>query len=197
VEKEIKSRSTIRREQMHHDILETAARLIAEKGSQTVSLEEIAKEADIARKTLYNHFNNKEAIIDELILPVCNHARDYLMKVDQSNHASLEDIWTYCLELWKEDDFKIKLLYKVSIEDYAHINESKHGFIILFMKLLKRISTFQNMTDVELKTFSDIIYATYMPLLQSLGNKKGYEKTFRTGMTGLIEGIWNQSPEQN
>lgn len=42
----------------------TAFRLFEERGVNAVSMEQIAEASDVARATLYNHFPNKEALID-------------------------------------------------------------------------------------------------------------------------------------
>lgn len=48
-------------------IIRTAMDLFTQSGIDSVSMEQIAEKADIARGTLYNHFQVKEAIIAEYI----------------------------------------------------------------------------------------------------------------------------------
>jgi Transcriptional regulator len=48
-------------------IIEVALELFQRQGFNNTTMEQIASEADIARKTLYNHFPVKEAIIDEYV----------------------------------------------------------------------------------------------------------------------------------
>lgn len=48
-------------------IVRAAVDLFQRKGFNSTTMEEIAEEADIARKTLYNHFPVKEAIVDEYV----------------------------------------------------------------------------------------------------------------------------------
>ena len=45
-------------------LTDTAFTLFGERGVDAVSMEEIAEASDVARATLYNHFPNKEALID-------------------------------------------------------------------------------------------------------------------------------------
>ncbi len=48
-------------------IIEVALDLFQRQGFNNITMEQIASKADIARKTLYNHFPVKEAIIDEYV----------------------------------------------------------------------------------------------------------------------------------
>jgi TetR/AcrR family transcriptional regulator len=57
------------RERLHHkkEILETALRLFSEKGFHNVVMQEIAEASEFSVGTLYNFFNSKEALFEELI----------------------------------------------------------------------------------------------------------------------------------
>ncbi|MGZ2748565.1 TetR/AcrR family transcriptional regulator [Burkholderia stagnalis] len=52
-----------KRIQMLAHLAETAARLFDAHGYDTVTMEQIAAEADVAKRTLYNHFPTKEAVL--------------------------------------------------------------------------------------------------------------------------------------
>ncbi len=64
----IEKLSRRQRERLQHrnEILAVALRLFAEKGFHSVSMQEIAGEAEFATGTLYNFFTSKEAMFDEL-----------------------------------------------------------------------------------------------------------------------------------
>jgi AcrR family transcriptional regulator len=183
------SRTTKKRDKLHHDILSVAARLICEKGSLGVTLEEISLHADVARKTVYNHFENKEALIKELVMPVCNHAMAYLERFGHELPLSMDHIWNYCIELWEQEDLHAMLLYQVSPEDYPNLGKNKHGFILMFRKLMERIPEFNGRSTEELTQLANAIYMTYMPLLQSLDDREDYKNKFRQAMTGLTLGL--------
>jgi TetR/AcrR family transcriptional regulator, regulator of autoinduction and epiphytic fitness len=51
-------------------IVEAAARLFLERGFGSVSMDELAEAADVARRTLYNQFASKEEIFREMLLRV-------------------------------------------------------------------------------------------------------------------------------
>lgn len=183
------TRTTRRRDKIHNDILDVASRLICEKGSSAVSLDEISRYADVARKTVYNHFENKEALINELVMPVCEHARNYLKKLQTISNPTLDDIWSYCLELWDNKELNSVLLYQITAEDYSNIKESRHGFIIMFSRLLERIPEYQTFSTKKIINTAEIIYDTYIPILQNITDDKDYHEKFRRAMTGMIQGI--------
>ena len=50
----------------HVELIETAVRLIAEKGVEALSMAALAREVGINRTTVYYHFDSKEALIEEV-----------------------------------------------------------------------------------------------------------------------------------
>lgn len=61
------SRLERKKEGTKKKIIAVAMNLFKEQGFNATTMEQIAKEADIAKGTLYNYFSVKEAIIDEYI----------------------------------------------------------------------------------------------------------------------------------
>jgi len=55
-----------RSQKRYDDILETAANLLIEKGFESATTNEIAERAEISVGSLYQYFNNKEAIVTAL-----------------------------------------------------------------------------------------------------------------------------------
>ena len=60
-------RSDRKRENTKRNILDVSIKLFRKQGVDGTSMEQIAEVADIARRTLYNYFPAKEAIINEFI----------------------------------------------------------------------------------------------------------------------------------
>ncbi|MFX4262842.1 TetR/AcrR family transcriptional regulator [Pelotomaculum propionicicum] len=75
-------------------IVKVAMELIQRQGFDSTTMEQIAEEADIARKTLYNHFPVKEAIVDEYV----RGASKGLARETLSNLYKLPDTKTRLLE---------------------------------------------------------------------------------------------------
>lgn len=62
-----KGRTERKKRETRQKIIKAALDLIQQQGFDKTTMEQIAEEADVARKTLYNYFPVKEAIIDEYV----------------------------------------------------------------------------------------------------------------------------------
>ncbi len=76
------SRTEKRKQRTRLKIIRVAIELIQRQGFQATTMDQIATEADIARKTLYNHFPVKEAIVDTYVrnqsMELANTTRQHL-----------------------------------------------------------------------------------------------------------------------
>jgi AcrR family transcriptional regulator len=57
-----------RSDEVHQRMLQAALRLFAERGFESTSMDAIAREAGVAKPTLYNHWADKEALMMEVML---------------------------------------------------------------------------------------------------------------------------------
>lgn len=67
IKEEVLSRTERKKIETRKRIIETTVKLINEKGYDGATMEQIAEGADIAKKTLYNYYPEKEAIISDYI----------------------------------------------------------------------------------------------------------------------------------
>ncbi|SDH47920.1 TetR/AcrR family transcriptional regulator [Desulfosporosinus hippei] len=63
----VEGRIERKKKETRQKIIRAAMDLIQRQGFDNTTMEQIAEEADVARKTLYNHFPVKEAIVDEYV----------------------------------------------------------------------------------------------------------------------------------
>src|ERR1700732_302166 len=68
--------SKARRGDSRSTIIDAAERLFLQRGFGSVSMDELAEEAGLARRTLYNQFSRKEEILREMPLRVSWHLED-------------------------------------------------------------------------------------------------------------------------
>lgn len=80
------------REQMHlarEDAIVTAVnRLLAEKGFEAMTLDEVAIEVGVAKASLYKHFSSKEELASAAMVRVMDRARAFLDQLDNADGAS-------------------------------------------------------------------------------------------------------------
>lgn len=55
-------------DQLQESILQTAARMFHQKGIRNVSIDEICSELRISKKTFYTHFQQKEELVDAVLI---------------------------------------------------------------------------------------------------------------------------------
>ena len=85
-------------------IIETVNRLLAEKGFEAMTVDEVAAEVGIAKASLYKHFNSKEELACAAMVRAMQRAQSFIAELDPSG-APLDKLkavtrWTMQLKLW-------------------------------------------------------------------------------------------------
>ncbi|KAF1075708.1 TetR/AcrR family transcriptional regulator [Halodesulfovibrio sp. MK-HDV] len=89
------SRKEREREQHRKEIMDAAMRLFAEHGYHSVSMQEIASEAEFATGTLYKFFSSKRELFREIMIGVVEDISSELRPVFQSDADPLTIIGTF------------------------------------------------------------------------------------------------------
>ncbi|MDP2918637.1 MAG: TetR/AcrR family transcriptional regulator, partial [Dehalococcoidia bacterium] len=76
-------------------ITEIAARIFADRGYYGARLEDVAKQLDVTRASLYYHVKNKEAILKEICDTVLETALEDSRKIEKSDLSPLEKLRLY------------------------------------------------------------------------------------------------------
>lgn len=138
-----------RREQKKQNILEAALLLFMDFGVQKVSISDIAKKANVSQVTIYNYFESKHNLVNEVFLYYIDKAISNFEKVIYSDIPFPE---------------KIKMLIFNKKEIASSINEEFYQY------LMKEFSTEGN--------YIEKIYAEkavpYLNLLFKEGKENGY-----------------------
>jgi TetR/AcrR family transcriptional regulator len=93
-----RERKMLRRTQA---ILDAARTLFIAKSYDSVTMDDIAEEADMSRATLYNHFDSKESIYFQIGIRYLVDLRERQMKIITSVTSGLEQIITLSEDLLK------------------------------------------------------------------------------------------------
>jgi AcrR family transcriptional regulator len=72
------------------EIINAAERVFFEKGFESSTMEDIAKEAEFTKKTLYSYFKSKDELYFEIMLSAFNLLNELLDKVVKENSESSE-----------------------------------------------------------------------------------------------------------
>jgi AcrR family transcriptional regulator len=81
--------------QQRQEILATALDLFSQRGYHSVSMHEIAAQAEFATGTLYKFFHNKEDLYRALVLEQCDMFEEALIKAIEEPEGELEKLRNY------------------------------------------------------------------------------------------------------
>lgn len=87
----MKSKQEQRSEETKKQIVESAGKLFAEKGYDTVTIREIAKDAGCSHTTIYLYFRDKEALLHQLSMPSLHELHQKLQLISKMNSLSSEE----------------------------------------------------------------------------------------------------------
>ena len=73
-----------------NQFLEKATELFIEHGSKTLTMDDVAREFGISKKTLYQKYKNKEALLEEVLDFKLNHIIQKMQKLDVEVENAVE-----------------------------------------------------------------------------------------------------------
>lgn len=185
------NRNERKKEKTKKNILNTSIELFIQKNSHNVSFEEIANAADISRKTLYNHFNNKEDLLNTIIIPIFKDGDHYIDLLVEDQAITINSILSFCLFLWKKYGTILNLLNNIDFAEYTDLENNFNSFIDKFCILFERSRDIPDNYALSSRELSYIVFNNFIPLLTSIYNLPDYERKFNNSMLGLIKGLYN------
>jgi len=141
-ELKIESRITRKKEATKQNIINVAMNLITKQGFNATTMEQIARDADIAKGTLYNYFPVKEAILDEYIKKSFREGYSTrITALQELPDTRSRLIYTYT---WlmngvqaQKDLFEKYLVYRMQILVSIHQTDSeKSGFYLISTEII-------------------------------------------------------------
>lgn len=104
-------------------IIETAEKLIKQKGYHHFKMSDISDELDIAKGTIYNHYPSKEDLLFALIYPKLQKLQNCLRQISESNISFEEKFGKVIREAIESDYHQFLLL---SYSDIAALFQEKN-----------------------------------------------------------------------
>ena len=110
--------------------------MFAEKGIESTSMNEIAKESGYSKATLYVYFKDKEELVGVLVLESMQKLYDYLSKTLEDTENVSECFYKICnafVDYQEEYPFYFELLLKainVDFETTRFLPEEKETFLV-------------------------------------------------------------------
>lgn len=72
------------------EFLEKLIALFLLHGAKTLTMDDIAKEFSVSKKTLYQHYNNKEALLIDALNHVTDKVITEIKKINKNSHCAIE-----------------------------------------------------------------------------------------------------------
>ena len=134
----LSGRGDTSRERRHQRILEAAGKLFAEHGFDGVNFDDIALDAQVARRTLYNHFTSKDEIIRTICSPILHEALAVLEVLETRERLSSSEILDLCFDLWERHGTSLRLIHQSAIATDDDLKQLHTSFTSKFVNLFAK-----------------------------------------------------------
>jgi len=144
------------REERRRSILDTALRLFANKGYESTSISQLAKEVGISKGLVYTYFDSKEALLKSLVFDLNEMERDFWEDIQNEDPSRmLSNIFNGYFNTLINNKDKLRLISALTfqvekfdfIQDLA--SQKMSAYLHLFEDLLNKIG-FKNAKDEAL-----------------------------------------------
>ena len=160
-------------------IIETARKLFHQFGFKKVSMDEIAKEAGVTKRTIYAYFSSKEELLKYFILEEIKNMKDIIEEVESKNEGFFEiinQVIYRLLKYKKERDFlniisrEAEILKNpIVIQNLKLIDEQIQNYIKQKLITAKE-KGYIYYEDLDITTF--LIYKMYIALILEWNDKE-------------------------
>ena len=159
-------------------IIEVARKLFHKFGFKKVSMDEIAREAGVTKKTIYRYFDSKEALLKYFIQEEIQNMKAIVEKVESKNmdfFGTVNEATCKLLKYRKEKDF-LNIISKeaewlkdpIIIKNLALIDTQIQNYIKGKLQKAKE-KGFIEFTDLDITAF--LVYKMYIALIIEWNDK--------------------------
>jgi|LGVE01.1.fsa_nt_gb AcrR family transcriptional regulator len=182
------SRTERRKMETREQIREAAVKMLTNMNSAELKLERVAIEADVSRKTIYNHFSNKEDLLSDIINPILKFCIDSIDEIIEKEEITIKDISTLCLKIYKEYGNQLNLMYNINFTNLEESFNLHKTYTHSFINLFERVSDL-DYKRVNSRQSAFVVFKIFVPLLNTLREIDDYEMLFENSLLGLLKGL--------
>lgn len=163
---------------MKEKIIAKASELFMKLGFKSVTMDDIACEMCISKKTIYKYFCNKELLIQESTTTIHKEIHQIIDKIVQNNHNAIEEnfeIRKMFKEMFKASDtspvYQLKKHYPEIYDTVLsrEINECTHVFN---QNIEKGIQQGLYRKEISIKTYVDFYYTLIFSINGNVSSEK-------------------------
>lgn len=178
---QIVNRFARKKEETRKRIIETAMNLIKSQGFESTTLDQIAQEADVARKTLYNYFPNKEDIvIDYMQREIVRLGPELIRSLEELPNTSSRIVQATLSSLeWFEKELNIDKLDEFCIYHMLKVLKdqgSRSGYDSVLSYILRMgQATGEIRQDISAQELADNLEWIHVSILIGWANNRGID----------------------
>ena len=168
-------------------IVDVAARRFAAAGIDAVSLDQIAEEADVARGTLYSHFESKGELVSAVVEPVLRMAVDEISAVSRlDSRDGLERLLRIYLALWRRNAAALRIADKAQDAPVGNVGTLHRSFLRGVLRVFEQAHQAGILRCQSPELAGHIVRRVAVPLLELYAEHPDGERLFVESVKGLL-----------
>lgn len=178
------------------DVIKSAKNLFTTYGYKKVSMDEIAQNAGVTKKTIYTYFKDKDELFKYFVLEEIKNMKSIIEKIEEKKQPYFKTIHQTIYELIKyrkENEFLNRIFKDAELQNSIKAKECTKMYDDEILKYIKDkidIAIKENKIkkcDSEIAAF--VVYKIYVALMYdwSIQNKELDEKEFSDNITKILK----------
>lgn len=179
----------------YDDVIDVARELFSKYGFRKVSMEEIAKKANVTKKTIYHYFKDKRELFCYFINEELDNIKNQIVHNDNKNEAYVDTITdniNLLLSLSKQNELLntlIKERKENTIDDNNFFQVYEQKIINFIEERLKEEIAKKNIRNCDSKLTAFIIYKMIFSLMFEYEGEINNEKIIQEIKNILMNGL--------
>jgi AcrR family transcriptional regulator len=168
-------------------IKSAAIALATERDFRMVSLENIADRADVARGTIYNLYEGKDALLREIVAPLMRRLADRASELVAKGKVPLDDLTGILAEAWGEDRGSLGLMLRVRGPEMKALEDDHRAVMDAFVAAFGSLAEAPRLRVGKAAEAARLLFRVAVPALEALDPEGGRGRdSFVQGMRGLF-----------
>lgn len=170
-------------------ILDAATKLFHEISVDATSLDEIAREAQVTRATLYNHFKDKMDLLERILVPALEESSMAMEELLSRPVARLNDLSDTLWELYRTWYRPMEISGCRQASGIESVAQLHRRFVTAFTAYLTRVDEEEKPLAAGVQTSVRLVGSIYLPVLHELAttlDDNDVPVHFRRVMEGVL-----------
>lgn len=144
------------KQQRRQEICEIATRLFVEKGFEKTTIRDIAKAGKMNSSALYYYFEDKEAILYEILMEIMDTSLEQMREIDRSGLATkkkIDAVIKLHTQIYGVDPVRMGLIVfnqkSLSPEHWAELKSKQREYTDIVARILKKMREGGEIADID------------------------------------------------